>query len=68
MLLTIKTEITFRLPKEKALMEEFETKNTDWVKDDSLSSQWHYTESTTSATFKRTDMVEIGADWKGGNE
>ncbi len=53
MLITTKTAITFRLPKEKALMEEFETKNPDWVIEDM---------TTIGATFKRTYMVDIGSD------
>ena len=41
MIITIKTAVTFRLPKEKALMEQFKQNNSDWVLDDDLASNKH---------------------------
>lgn len=67
MIITIKTAVTFRLPREKALMEEFERNNSDWEVDNDLATMWHYTPTTNSATFRRTQIFEIGADWKGGD-
>ena len=53
MIITIKTAVTFNLPKEKALMEEFERNNSDWVMEDA---------TTTGTTFKRTQIFGIGGE------
>ena len=68
MIITLKTAVTFRLPKEKALMEQFEQDFPEWVLDDDLASMWHYTPTTNTATYRRTQMFEVGADWKGGDD
>lgn len=52
MLITQKTAVTFRLPKEKEQMEKFVADNPDW-----------YCEVTSNqTTFKRTQMFEIGRE------
>lgn len=56
MLITIKTAVTFRLPKEKELMEKFERDNPDWHCEKA---------NTVGATLKRTQMFEVGADMRG---
>lgn len=53
MIITIKTAITFLLPKDKELMEQFERDNPDWVLD---------TATTNTATFRRTQMIGIGGE------
>ena len=53
MIITIKTTVTFMLPKEKALMEQFERDNSDWVLD---------TITTNTVTFCKTQMFGIGGD------
>lgn len=51
MLITIHTTVSFDLPKEKYSMDKFERDNPDW----------HCVFTTTySATYKRTEMFEIG--------
>ena len=61
MFITIKTSVTFRLPEEKELMEEFDRNNADWVMENDLETMWHYTTTSNQATFKRTQMFEVGA-------
>lgn len=68
MIITIKTAVTFKLPKEKELMEQFERDNSDWELDNDLASKWHYTTTTNTATYRRTQMFEVGADWIGGED
>lgn len=62
MIITIKTAVTFRLPREKALMEEFERNNSDWELDNDLASMWHCSTTSHSATYRRTQIFEIGAE------
>lgn len=53
MIITIKTVVTFQLPKEKELMEQFERDNSDWVLD---------TYTTNTATYRRSQIFGIGGD------
>ena len=53
MIITIKTAVTFQLPKEKELMEQFERDNSDWVLD---------APTTNTVTFRRTQIFGIGGD------
>lgn len=53
MIITIKTAVTFQLPKEKELMEQFERDNSDWVLD---------TATTGTATFRRTQVFGVGGE------
>ena len=53
MIITIKTAVTFRLPKEKALMEQFERDFSDWVLD---------APTTNTVTYRRTQILGIGGD------
>lgn len=62
MIITIKTAVTFNLPKEKELMEQFEHNNSDWEVDDDLATMWHCTPTSHSATYRRTQIFEIGAE------
>ena len=62
MIITIKTAVTFNLPKEKELMEQFEQNNSDWEVDDDLVTMWHCTPTSLSATYRRTQIFEIGAE------
>lgn len=62
MIITIKTAVTFKLPREKALMEEFEQNNSDWELDNDLASMWHCSATSHSATYRRTQIFEIGAE------
>jgi len=52
MLITEKTAVTFRLPKEKELMEKFMADNPDW----------YYEVISNQVTFKRTQMFEVGRE------
>ncbi len=52
MLITEKTAVTFRLPKEKELMEKFMEDNPDW----------YYEVTSNQVTFKRTQMFEVGRE------
>ena len=53
MMITIKTAVTFQLPEEIKQMEKFESNNRDWVPE---------VISTSTATFKRTQIFEVGGD------
>lgn len=53
MIITIKTAVTFRLPEEIKQMEKFESNNRDWAP---------VVISTSTATFKRTQIFEVGGD------
>lgn len=52
MFITEKTAVTFILPKEKDLMEKFMADNPDW----------YYDVISNQATFKRTQMFEVGRE------
>lgn len=64
MIIIIKTAVTFKLPKEKEIMEEFEQNNQGWELDNDLASMWHYSATSNSATYRRTQILEIGAESK----
>ncbi len=53
MIITIQTAVTFILPKEKILAEQFERDNSDWVMDST---------TTTTVTYRRTQIFGIGGD------
>ena len=53
MMITVKTAVTFILPKEKALMEEFERDSSDWVME---------TATTNTVTYLRTQILGIGGE------
>ena len=53
MIITTKTAVTFQLPKEKELMEQFERDNPDWVLDNP---------TTNTVTYRRTQIFGIGGN------
>ena len=53
MIIIIKTAVTFQLPKEKELMEQFERDNSDWIMEDA---------TTGTVTFRRTQILGVGGD------
>ena len=55
MIITIKTAVTFELPKDKELIEQFWHDNPDWVMD---------TPTTNTVTYRRTQIFGIGGDTK----
>ena len=54
MIISIKSAITFDIPKEKELMDRFAKDNPDWYCVDTISSR--------SMTFKRSEIFQIGTD------
>ena len=55
MIITIKTAVTFELPKDKELIEQCGHDNPDWVMD---------TPTTNTVTYRRTQIFGIGGDTK----
>lgn len=53
MIITVKTAVTFQLPKEKELVEQFERDNSDWIVD---------TLTTNTVTYRRTQIFGVGGD------
>lgn len=53
MIITIKTAVTFQLPKEKELIEQFECDNSDWIID---------SPTTNTITYRRTQIFGVGVN------
>ena len=62
MLITEKTTVTFRLPKEKELMEKFMANNQDWNYEVTYTYKKLIGSVQNQATFKRTQMFEVGRE------
>lgn len=53
MIITVETAVTFLLPQEKGLVEQFERDNPDWIMD---------TLTTNTVTYRRTQILGMGGD------